>query len=921
MVSQRTFRRNFAKKAFTITEMVVVIAVVAVLAAVAVPTFSHVAQNVDKNTRYERILSLNSALYANGGCQTMYEALSVAESAGFTPDYIATPTEFGQLVWDSVNNCFCYFDGQNLNYVEAQDEVTTSATVALADVVQTDFWLVADSPEDMTLGLSFLYTQQAGPLPETIQTGFDAGNVEGLTVNYVRSQLPAQKVTIRTNGGVLNVNAPADSIVHFGKADIVNIESIANTSFVEHGATKLANLNSGRYVVYSAQTQPQIFLQSQQAIVAAAENSLLQFVGRQSNVQQFTFQTVKAVAAQRNTFEVVSQVTVHINNDGTLAFWSEGAEVQPPFAFDRQQVAEQLCRPTTQGQVIAEIFPENTVTGFSVMFNQEEVSSLEVALDQQTLQLSVDNFSHTGWFVPTHEVTWSTTDENVATVQDGKVTLNGGGQATITAVSDISPNVVRSVQVSVVAVTDLQVTLDGKTCDDGQTISVEYPEDLTFNFDEAFCYNSQNFNTVVDTSVTYLTNGSVFSVQDGTLHVNEEQFGSQQVTVRLNKYNIQKTFTVEVKNPTKVSFVSALEDSDKYLWRMGNARSLTLGSLFQKVPNIVFSRYSAVQVNLYDAITSAECGTLTPISTLATQHFHCQSAVQSFAVENVLSQSLSFVGTGVVIVEIGCVRNGNFVQETACSLALEIVDGLSPTQHPSQYLPTQPTYCYNGKNIVEVANTNSAEFSLQQANVVKYGKRLPLQISVDGTETGSATFTSTGGVHTVTYTATDNLVFGADGKPAQSVTYTWTESVQVNIFNFSYDVDAAKHYWLSGWKKQIVWQVYYTTAFPILQGVQIFQNGSEVYNGANQTQLPQNLACNVQGYTDGATPVFQVYNNMLYVRGSQVSIKRYTQEYTITYTYTTQAGNTFNFSAQREIKGSSPNMVDIDDFCEGKGFA
>ena len=54
------------------------------------------------------------------------------------------------------------------------------------------------------------------------------------------------EVVIRTNGGLLTVNAPQDSINHFGQCESVNIIAVASASYHENGSVPFIQISKGR---------------------------------------------------------------------------------------------------------------------------------------------------------------------------------------------------------------------------------------------------------------------------------------------------------------------------------------------------------------------------------------------------------------------------------------------------------------------------------------------------------------------------------------------------------------------------------------------------------------------------------------------------------------------------------------------------
>ena len=80
------------KKAFTITELVIVIAVVAILAAVLIPTFSNVVRRANQSADTQNVKSMNETLSAAELLEerptTMSEVISIVAVVLFVPNDI-----------------------------------------------------------------------------------------------------------------------------------------------------------------------------------------------------------------------------------------------------------------------------------------------------------------------------------------------------------------------------------------------------------------------------------------------------------------------------------------------------------------------------------------------------------------------------------------------------------------------------------------------------------------------------------------------------------------------------------------------------------------------------------------------------------------------------------------------------------------
>lgn len=96
------------KKAFTIVELVIVIAVVAVLAAVLIPTFSSLIKKANNSADLQLVTNLNKYLataeVTDGKNTTMTEAMKDAQEAGYTAAALIGADS--DIVWDAESDRF-----------------------------------------------------------------------------------------------------------------------------------------------------------------------------------------------------------------------------------------------------------------------------------------------------------------------------------------------------------------------------------------------------------------------------------------------------------------------------------------------------------------------------------------------------------------------------------------------------------------------------------------------------------------------------------------------------------------------------------------------------------------------------------------------------------------------------------------------
>ena len=218
------------KKGFTIVELVIVIAVVAILAAVLVPTFVSVVKKANESKDTQLVRNLNTALAVDtevGKHETMQSALEAAAKAGYDVAKINASATDNEILWDSKNDCFVYKKDSGIEYIP--NSKTEEAT-------DGDFWkIVADASAAAANKNYNSYVMGAAELGDmTVANGLDVGEntVKG-TITFKSDE--TKTVTIRTNGGTLAVNAPNATVNHYGKADKITITAVAPHSYHEYG--------------------------------------------------------------------------------------------------------------------------------------------------------------------------------------------------------------------------------------------------------------------------------------------------------------------------------------------------------------------------------------------------------------------------------------------------------------------------------------------------------------------------------------------------------------------------------------------------------------------------------------------------------------------------------------------------------------
>ena len=258
------------KRGFTIVELVVVIAVVAILAAVLIPTFASVIRKANVSNDVALVRNLNEGLKIEevGGKKndTMTDALNVAKNYGYEVEKL-TPRSSGEILWDSVNNRFALLD-ENGDAVYKDESKTLSSGADLWKIVNN-----ATEAADNTEYSSYI-KGNATIATLTVTNGVDVGENKVTELTYLNTTGTAKTVTIRTNGGNLTVNAPKDEVNHHNNLTSVNVQAVAANSYHEYGSVGFVSVTSGRVEVKEGAKIVTIYAAAATAEIDAAANTV-----------------------------------------------------------------------------------------------------------------------------------------------------------------------------------------------------------------------------------------------------------------------------------------------------------------------------------------------------------------------------------------------------------------------------------------------------------------------------------------------------------------------------------------------------------------------------------------------------------------------------------------------------------------------
>lgn len=238
------------KRGFTIIELVIVIAVIAILAAVLIPTFANIIQKANVANDVALARNMNTILIAdeatNGRSTDMYDVLIALEQGGFKLENLNPRADGNVFAWDKANNQIVYLDKKNPDKPIFQAKeigankgdlyITTRKAEVFADYPGYSYYFASDIKGDITL--------KGGSCLDTGEFALD-GNVYVQTENDVEIH--------GTIKDTITVDSPSGKITNYsvvGKK--VVIKNTAATSYHERGhvaAMEIQNSLTGKVVL------------------------------------------------------------------------------------------------------------------------------------------------------------------------------------------------------------------------------------------------------------------------------------------------------------------------------------------------------------------------------------------------------------------------------------------------------------------------------------------------------------------------------------------------------------------------------------------------------------------------------------------------------------------------------------------------
>lgn len=236
------------KRGFTIIELVIVIAVIAILAAVLIPTFANIIQKANVANDVALARNMNTILIAdeatNGRSTDMYDVLIALEQGGFKLENLNPRADGNVFAWDKANNQIVYlekgstkpiFQAKEIGNNKGDLYITTRKAEVFADYPGYSYYFASDISGNITL--------DEGSCLDTGEFALN-GNVSVKTDKDVEIH--------GTINGTITVNSTSGKITNYSVVENVVIKNTAATSYHERGhvaAMEIQNSLTGKVVL------------------------------------------------------------------------------------------------------------------------------------------------------------------------------------------------------------------------------------------------------------------------------------------------------------------------------------------------------------------------------------------------------------------------------------------------------------------------------------------------------------------------------------------------------------------------------------------------------------------------------------------------------------------------------------------------
>lgn len=232
---------SFKKKGFTIVELVIVIAVIGILAAVLIPSFVNMSKKANMTSDEVAVRNMNMLLaseFVDKKPKELKEVIDMLDDNGYNVNSLTPLTSGYVFVWNSTDNKIDLLESSKVTGDKLFDLSKGASFINVKVGTKEELMTALNKGNDVTL-------------TNNIEVS-DTFNIVGdVTIDMNKHTLNASANTARpfnlTNGSALTINA-SGAHIECGKYGLVNIPAGNSGTVILNGGYYKANTNNGSFI-------------------------------------------------------------------------------------------------------------------------------------------------------------------------------------------------------------------------------------------------------------------------------------------------------------------------------------------------------------------------------------------------------------------------------------------------------------------------------------------------------------------------------------------------------------------------------------------------------------------------------------------------------------------------------------------------
>ncbi len=712
---------SLKRKAFTLVELVIVIAVISILAAVLIPTFSGIIRSANKSADEQILASINLGLAMADKIENeddLKKAINETFSEGTYEKLAPKSAQYGYYYWYDVETNTVVL--KTYSEIEALHNERASASssnakkrgaVAMAATVAKNEGFKDSEKSNFRMFFdNFFILDKGGSVVaeafEALNTGA-ADLVEKVTaLETIKTSSDNKELADALLDKLNKIALVSNDMTYVRNAD--SVESI----YFVPGITTIPTFTGGSYIAKAENIKGNIVIP---ATVTTVQENALNF-----DISGVKLQTSYESADKIAEVFQANSTNATILSAADLEYTIDGGTLVDP---DGNEEDLAYGNPVASFEIVT---PDDTSDYKSVLNN------IYVAYNYTgTIQLGVGSFvGVNAGAVSSEAVTWNSDNEHVVVDKNnGTLSINGLPEleectATITATA-VAGGATASVQINIIRVAGYSVKLNETILSQTTAYEAEYkigtPKSYTVTVTPT--YNIDDVEIKPDFSVAVTTSGDEFTYNNGTLSMVLDSNNNPVFSIKEGETarTLKTTLTVAVPGETRTYDIVFTDKSESplevtlpnvndYLYFIGNNNAIKLSSLFKVKEGHSLS--GEVTVEVIDVINSGEDDSALDIS--------LSSAT---GLEKTITLPTTFEGP----VEIRVTAHG-----MTTSLYANVVDATNVTTYSE--LKNQ-----NSVLLSDITMSNNSSYYLSNATL--YGNGFTFDVR-DGAYSGSGYVTS-----------------------------------------------------------------------------------------------------------------------------------------------------------------------------------